>query len=377
MLYRKILRPVLFRLPPESAHELALHTLSLALATKWARQIASRRFNRAPFGELQRFGLTFRNPVGIAAGFDKNGMAAESLAALGFGFIEVGTVTHLAQPGNPRPRLFRLPLDHALINRAGFNNAGAAAVVEHLAKHRPDCILGINIGKSRAVALDEAVKDYLATFELVHQHADYVVVNVSSPNTPNLRQLQRPEALQALLLAIQQRNRELASAHPRRQPVPLLVKIAPDLSQPDLEAIVETALQADLSGIIATNTTTSRAGLMSAPALIEACGEGGLSGAPLRSRSTEMVASLFRLARGRLVIIGVGGIFTAQDAWEKISAGASLIQLYTGFIYQGVRVARDINEGLAEILSQQGFRTLDEAVGCRARELAARQAEKV
>jgi dihydroorotate dehydrogenase len=250
-------------------------------------------------------------------------------------------------------------------------------VVEHLAKHRPDCILGINIGKSRTVGLEEAVADYLASFELVHKHADYVAVNVSSPNTPNLRELQRPEALQALLSALQKRNRELASAHPRRSPVPLLVKIAPDLNQQDLEAIVETALQAELSGIIATNTTTSRAGLATAPALVEACGAGGLSGAPLRSRSTEMIASLYRLTRGRLRIIGVGGIFNAEDAWEKISAGASLIQLYTGFIYQGVRVARDINEGLAEIITKQGFRSLDEAVGCRAEEFAAISAGKV
>lgn len=371
MLYRNILRPVLFRLPPESAHELALNALSLTLGTKWARKIAARSFNRAPFGELPRFGLRFSNPVGIAAGFDKNGTAAEGLAALGFGFIEVGTVTHKAQPGNPRPRLFRLPLDRALINRAGFNNHGAAAVVEHLATHRPDCVLGINIGKSRTVALEEAATDYLASFELVHPHADYVVVNVSSPNTPNLRELQRPEALTALLSALQKRNQELASAHPRRSPVPLLVKIAPDLNEQDLEAIVETAEQTQLAGIIATNTTTSRAGLVTAPALVKACGEGGLSGAPLRSRSTEMIAALYRLTRRRLTIIGVGGIFNAEDAWEKISAGASLIQIYTGFIYQGIGVARDINEGLAEILDKQGFSSLDEAVGCRAQELAA------
>jgi dihydroorotate dehydrogenase len=371
MLYRKILRPVLFRLPPESAHELALHSLSLTLRTRWARKLASARYHRAPFGEVERFGLKFSNPLGIAAGFDKNGTAAQGLAALGFGCVEVGTVTHLPQPGNPRPRLFRLPLDRALINRAGFNNDGAAAVAEHLATHRPDCVLGINIGKSRTVALEDAVTDYLASFELVHQHADYLVVNVSSPNTPNLRELQRPEALKALLSALQKRNQELANAHPRKRPVPLLVKIAPDLNQQDLEAIVETAEQAKLAGIIATNTTTSRAGLMSAPELVKACGEGGLSGAPLRSRSTEMIAALYRLARGRLNIIGVGGIFNAEDAWEKVSAGASLIQLYTGFIYRGIGIARDINMGLAEILAKQGFRTLDEAVGCRALELAA------
>jgi dihydroorotate dehydrogenase len=371
MLYRSILRPVLFRLPPERAHEMALESLAFTLGTDWARRIATRRFSRAPFGELRRFGLNFMNPVGLAAGFDKNGTAAEYLAALGFGFIEVGTVTHQPQPGNPTPRLFRLTLDRALINRQGFNNRGAAALARQLAAHRPRCVLGINIGKSRAVALEDAIGDYLASFELVHALADYVVVNVSSPNTPNLRELQRPEALDALLSALQKRNQELANEHPCGQPVPLLVKIAPDLNERDLESIVGIALRANLSGIIATNTTTSRAGLLTSPGRIEAFGAGGLSGAPLRSRSTEIIAALYRLTRGRMPIIGVGGVFTALDAWEKISAGASLVQLYTGLIYQGIGIARDINEGLAEILNKQGIGTLDEAVGCRAEELAA------
>jgi dihydroorotate dehydrogenase len=371
MLYRSILRPLLFRLPPERAHQMALDTLAFTLGTKWARSQAARRYGRAPFGELRRFGLKFPNPVGLAAGFDKNGTTARYLAALGFGFIEVGTVTHRPQPGNPTPRLFRLPLDRALINRQGFNNRGAAALAAEIAAHRPDCVLGINIGKSRAVEVEDAVGDYLASFELVYQLADYVAVNVSSPNTPNLRELQRPEALAALLSALQKRNQELASAHPRRQPVPLLVKIAPDLDARDLESIVEIAFKAELSGIIATNTTTNRAGLQTLPGTVEACGAGGLSGAPLRSRSTEIIAALYRLTQGRMTIIGVGGVFTALDAWEKLSAGASLIQLYTGFIYQGVGIARDINDGLAEILSREGFNTLDEAIGCRAEELAA------
>ncbi len=364
MLYRSILRPLLFRLPPERAHAVALDALAFMLGTNGARRFATRRFSRAPFGELRRFGLSFPNAVGLAAGFDKNGTAAPYLAALGFGFIEVGTVTHQAQPGNPTPRLFRLPLDSALINRQGFNNHGAAALAARLANNRPDCVLGINIGKSRAVALEDATGDYLASFELVHALADYVVVNVSSPNTPGLRELQRPEALAALLNALQKQNQELATEHPRRQPVPLLVKIAPDLDERELESIVEIALGAGLSGIIATNTTTNRAGLRTSPGKVEAYGAGGLSGAPLRSRSTEIIAALYRLTRGRMTIIGVGGVFTAEDAWEKISAGASLIQLYTGFIYQGIGIARDINDGLAEILSREGFRTLDEAVGC-------------
>jgi dihydroorotate dehydrogenase len=371
MLYRSILRPVLFRLPPETAHELALRTVKLALGAKWLRAMAARRFNRTPGGELQRFGLTFRNGVGLAAGFDKNGTAAEALAALGFGFIEVGTVTHQAQPGNPRPRLFRLPLDCALINRQGFNNHGAAQLAAQLAAHRPDCVLGINIGKSRVVPVEEAVEDYLASFELVYAHADYIVVNVSSPNTPNLRELQRADALSELLGALQQRNRELALKYERPQTMPLLVKIAPDLELRDLEAIVEVAERSKLAGIIATNTTVSRAGLRTTQERVEACGPGGLSGSPLRARSTEMIASIYRLTRGRLAIIGVGGIFNAADAWEKICAGASLVQLYTGFIYEGASVVREINDGLEEMLKLRGFRSLDEAVGCRAGELAA------
>jgi dihydroorotate dehydrogenase len=232
-------------------------------------------------------------------------------------------------------------------------------------------VLGINIGKSRAVPLEAAADDYLASFELIHPLADYVAINVSSPNTPNLRELQRPDALYALLAALQKRNQELSTSHKRSGILPLLVKIAPDLGERDLEAIVETAERAKISGIIATNTTISRDGLETAPEKVAACGAGGLSGAPLRSRSTEMIAALYRLTRGKLPIIGVGGVFTAEDAWQKISAGASLVELYTGFIYQGIGIARDINEGLAEILNRHGIHTLEEAVGCRAKELAA------
>jgi dihydroorotate dehydrogenase len=370
MLYRSILRPVLFRLPPESVHELALRSLSLALSPGWMRSFAAHTFERAPFGELRRLGLSFKNPVGLAAGFDKNGVAAKGLASLGFGFIEVGTVTHEAQPGNPRPRLFRLPMDRALINRAGFNNQGAMAVAETLSRHRPDCVLGINIGKSRSVRVEDAIPDYLASFELIHPLADYIVVNVSSPNTPNLRELQRPRELAALLLALQQRNVELSRGPIRSEVVPLLVKIAPDVELHELEAIVEVAQSAGLKGIIATNTTTSRAGLSTPMSEVEAYGQGGLSGAPLRARSTEIIARLYHLTSGRLSIIGVGGIFNAADAWEKICAGASLVQLYTGFIYEGIGVARRINDGLAEIAAREGLKSLDEAVGCRAAELA-------
>jgi dihydroorotate dehydrogenase len=364
-LYRSILKPLLFRLPPEAAHEMALRFCETGLRLKIARGAIARRFEGEPFTGLERFGLSFRNPVGLAAGFDKDGVAAEGLAALGFGFIEVGTVTNLPQPGNPRPRLFRLPQDGALINRMGFNNAGARAVAESLRLHRPACVLGVNIGKSRAVAVEEATADYLASFESIYDVADYVAVNVSSPNTPGLRDLQHADALYTLLQALQARNLELSKTRAGTEPLPLLVKIAPDLQEHELEAIVDVALGAGLSGIIATNTTVSRAPLKTAASVVEAYGGGGLSGAPLRARSTEVIAALYKLTRGRLPIIGVGGIFNAEDAWEKICAGASLIQIYTGFIYEGPGIVPDINEGLHERLIKQGYRTLDEAVGCR------------
>lgn len=365
MLYRSLLRTLLFKLPPETAHEFALHALSLGLGSA-----AVRGARATEFEGLRRFGLNFRNPVGVAAGFDKNGLVARPLARLGFGFVEVGTVTRLPQPGNPRPRLFRLPLDHALVNRQGFNNEGAEALAQRLAHARPDCVLGVNIGKSRVVPVEEANEDYLASFETVRRHADYVAVNVSSPNTPGLRELQRADLLSSLLGALQRRNRELAAAE-GRAPLPLLVKVAPDLGAGELETIVGAALGAEVAGVIATNTTTARAGLRTQAARVAACGDGGLSGAPLRMRSTRVVAALRLLTRGALEIVGVGGVFSAEDAWEKICAGAGLVQLYTGFVYEGLGVARRINEGLASLVKRHGFRTLDEAVGCRAEELAA------
>lgn len=337
-----------------------MHSLSLALASETARKIARRRFQSPPFGDLQRFGLTFRNPVGLAAGFDKNGTAVRLLSALGFGFIEVGTVTSQSQPGNPRPRIFRLPRDRALINRAGFNNYGAAALAENIRGQRPDGVVGVNIGKSRAVAIEHAIPDYLASFESVSDVADYIAINVSSPNTPNLRELQRPEMLTELLEGLQQLNAKMAD------PKPLLLKIAPDLTEPEIESIVEVAINAKMAGMIATNTTIARDGLQTSPAEVEACGEGGLSGAPLQRRSNEVIALIYRHTGGKLPIIGVGGVFTAEDAWEKICAGASLVQLYTGFIYEGPSVARQINHGLAEILKREGCSSLDDAVGCRA-----------
>lgn len=363
MIYRSLLRPLLFRLPPETAHELALH--SLQLFSPLRKIVASN--NRISAGPpLQRLGLEFVNPIGLAAGFDKNGIAAVSLAALGFGFIEVGTVTNEAQPGNPKPRLFRLPRDRALINRLGFNNDGAKRLAENIRRHRPGCVLGVNIGKSRRVAVEDSIPDYLGSFDSVYDIADYIAVNVSSPNTPNLRQLQRADLLTALLQSLQQRNLERARAI-SGMPKPLLLKIAPDLDQAQIESIIEVALQSHVSGIIATNTTVSRDGLLTPISEVQACGEGGLSGAPLRQQANHVISRVYRLTRGELPIIGVGGIFSADDAWEKISAGASLIQLYTGLIYEGPGVVKQINEGLVEILQREGFNSIDDAVGCRSK----------
>lgn len=367
MLYRSLLRPLLFRLSPETAHELALHTLSFSPGL--VKRVLAPRSTQKTSRVLQRFGLSFPNPVGLAAGFDKDGIALESLAALGFGFIEAGTVTYEPQPGNKRPRLFRLPKDKALINRAGFNNKGAVAFAEQVSARRPDCVLGVSIGKSKTVPIENAVQDYLRSLEIVHPVADYIAVNVSSPNTPGLRELQSAEHLEALLSDLQTRNAEL-SGQSSRAPTPLLVKLAPDLGSADLQQIVDVVTRTGVAGLIATNTTTRREGLSTASHEIAACGEGGLSGMPLRERSTNMIATLYKLTSGMLPIIGVGGIFTADDAWEKICAGASLIQLYTGFIYEGPRIAQNINEGLAQILSRKGFETLDDAVGSRAEELA-------
>ena len=364
MIYRSLLRPVLFSLPPETAHELALHSLQLFLRGP-IRAIAKSRQRTNPITELTRFGLAFSNPVGLAAGFDKNGVAAESLAALGFGFIEVGTVTSQPQPGNPKPRLWRLPQDQALINRLGFNNHGARQLAQNISRHRPDCVLGVNIGKSRSVAIEDAIPDYLASLDAVYDIADYIAINVSSPNTPNLRELQRTDLLTDLLQMLQEKNSELAQSR-SQGPKPLLLKIAPDLDQAQIESIIEVAMRANVSGIIATNTTINRDGLRTPAAAVERCGEGGLSGAPLRQRSNQVISHVYRLTRGRLPIVGVGGIFSAEDAWDKICSGASLIQLYTGFIYEGPAIAKRINEGLAKILLRDGFKSIDGAVGCRA-----------
>ena len=284
MLYRSLLRPLLFRLPPETAHELALN--SLAFAPRLTKTLLGDRFKRSPFGNLQRFGLTFRNPVGLAAGFDKDGVALESLAALGFGFIEAGTVTHLPQPGNERPRLFRLPLDKALINRAGFNNKGAIAFTHRVQRSRPDCVLGVSIGKSKAVELEDAVADYLKSFAVVYPIADYVAVNVSSPNTPRLRELQKPDQLEELLRALQARNQELAEQPGGRGVLPLLVKLSPDLDVDQLQSIVAVAQRNNVAGLIATNTTFTTCVYFFTSRFQRRSGDGGVN----RDKSGDIVS---------------------------------------------------------------------------------------
>lgn len=361
--YDSIIRPILFSVPPELAHEFALKTLNNRVVRACFEQ--PQRFDE--LGTLKRFGLNFPSPVGLAAGFDKNGTAAHALAHLGFGFIEVGTVTNQPQPGNPKPRLFRLPRDHALINRLGFNNNGAQKLAEQIRSRPPNCILGVNIGKSRSVAVESAIPDYLESFAAIYDIADYVAINVSSPNTPNLRELQRADRLADLLKALQERNGELAASK-RTTAKPLLLKIAPDLAEADVEAIIDIATRTRMAGLIATNTTVSREGLRTRVADVQSLGDGGLSGAPLREPSNRIISFIYRTTQGRLPIVGVGGVFNAEDAWLKICAGASLVQLYTGFIYEGPAVARRINEGLISIMKREGFRSLDEAVGCGASE---------
>lgn len=347
-LWEKLIRPVMFGLDAERAHELGIEALKLGGASLFQR---SEEF---PALEVGRFGLRFSSPLGVAAGFDKNGTVVNQLASLGFGFVEVGTVTLEPQPGNPKPRLFRLQADRALINRLGFNNDGAAVIAGRLRNIKRRCVVGVNIGKNREVPIEEATANYLKCFDLIHPVADYIVVNISSPNTPNLRELQQAESLDELIGTLQNRNSELGRK-------PLLVKIAPDLTEAEIEQAVDVCVLKDVAGIIATNTTISRDGLRTAD--VNKIGAGGLSGKPLAKRSTEVISSIYKYSNGKLPIIGVGGIFSAEDAFEKIAAGASLVQAYTGFVYAGPTFAGDVNSGLAAIIRDRGFANIGEAVG--------------
>ncbi len=358
-IYQNIIRRLLFRFESEKAHNFGINLLKHGLSSEFAQNLAYKKFACEEFGELERFGLNFKNPLGIAAGFDKNGFVVNQLDSLGFGFVEVGTVTFEPQSGNELPRMFRLPEDKALINRLGFNNRGTPEVCERLKKLNPKCVLGVNIGKNKNVPNDAAIENYVKSFDLAFDVADYIAVNVSSPNTPNLRELQKAENLEELLGTLQKRNVEAG----RENPKPLLVKIAPDLDEGEIEAIVDIALRLEISGIIATNTTINRSGLKTDSAKIGKIGNGGLSGKPVAERSNEVIGQIYKYSKGNLPIIGVGGIFTAEDAFNKIASGASLLQAYTGFVYQGVSFAREVNFGLANLLKDKGFKSLDEAIG--------------
>ena len=353
LLWERFVRPAMFRMGAEPAHELGMKALRTGLAAPFYADAGS-----FGVGPVRRFGLEFANPVGIAAGFDKNAVAVNQLASLGFGFVEVGTVTYKPQMGNPKPRLFRLPEDKSLINRLGFNNQGAKAVAERLSVLSRTCVVGVNIGRNKDVSNEEAIKNYLDSLRLLRPVADYIAVNISSPNTPNLRELQRSENLDELLGTLQDSNQD-TSGRDRRKPI--LVKIAPDLAEAEIEAAVDICIKHDISGIIATNTTIERQGLRTPN--LQRIGAGGLSGRPLTLRSTKVVSTIFKYSKGNLPIIGVGGIFDAQGAFDKIAAGASLVQAYTGFIYGGPTFARDVNEGLAKILKERGFSSVDAAVG--------------
>ena len=360
-LYR-LLRAPLFRLDPERAHALAAGTLRAALGSAAARRaVRGLAAVSDPALRVSAWGLDFPGPVGLAAGFDKEGTLLNPLSALGFGFVEIGTITAEPQPGNPRPRLFRLPDDRALLNRMGFNNAGAAAAAARLAATRIEPILGINLGKSKVAPLEEATLDYLRSVDLLQRFAAYLVINVSSPNTPGLRSLQDAKPLRELVGAVVARVRQNSLSLGREAPV--LVKLAPDLTDPQVEEAVDIALEEGAAGIIATNTTVSREGLRTPSSEVERLGMGGISGAPVRARAQEVVARIHRQTGGRVPIIGVGGIFTADDAWERIRAGASLVQLYTGFVYGGPGVVKRINRGLAARLRAEGASSLREVVG--------------
>jgi dihydroorotate dehydrogenase len=356
----KLLRSILFFFPPEGVHHFSMQCLKGLCAwrptrrlVEWACKPEEGTGSSGPAKKLSRevFGLTISNPVGLGAGFDKNALYLRELAALGFGFVEIGTVTPLAQDGNPKPRLFRLPEDQGLINRMGFNNDGAGVIASRLRRWRArptaPLIIGGNIGKNKLTPNEEAWKDYEICFRALYPWVDYFVVNVSSPNTPGLRQLQEKDALRRILTRLQEVNAELAAGM-GAAPRPLLLKIAPDLNQQQLDDVIALALEIGLDGLVATNTTIGRERLLVSADRLEAIGAGGLSGAPLRERATEVVRYLAANTGGRISIIASGGIFTAEDARKKMDSGASLVQVWTGFIYEGPFIVGRICRGLSE-----------------------------
>jgi dihydroorotate dehydrogenase len=341
MFYRLLVKPLLFFIAPEQAHDVVASGLRFLMKIPGLSAVISRMYGYSnPRLARTVFGIHFPNPVGLAAGFDKNAKLIDEFAALGFGFIEVGTVTPKGQEGNPTPRLFRLPEDEALINRMGFNNEGLEAMKKRLLARRSKVIVGGNLGKNKVTPNEQAEEDYCLGFEALYEVVDYFVVNVSSPNTPNLRALQEKEPLKKLLVRLQALNGT------KLAPKPILLKIAPDLTNEQLDDVIEIVLETSLAGVIATNTTLSREGLKSADSLcVEA---GGLSGRPLTVRSTEVIRYLHQKSGGQFPIVGVGGIHSAEDALDKLKAGASLIQIYTGFIYEGPGLIQEINRAIVK-----------------------------
>lgn len=336
-----LIRNLLFRFPPENIHYRVMKGLRFLHKLPLGGSLLRAAFDNKTAGlERQVFGLTFKNPVGLAAGFDKDAKYIKELSSLGFGFVEIGTLTPLAQPGNDQPRLFRLPADKALINRMGFNNEGVAAAATRLKQRPSGLIIGGNIGKNKVTPNESATDDYEKCFHALYDGVDYFVVNVSSPNTPNLRALQEKEPLRQLL----QRLQDLNAQQPA--PKPILLKIAPDLTDEQLDDIIGIVQSTQLAGIVATNTTIRREGLHTPTDEIAAIGAGGLSGLPVKERATEVIRYIHKNSGGKIPIIAVGGIFTAADAREKLDAGASLVQVYTGFIYEGPSIVKNICKGL-------------------------------
>jgi dihydroorotate dehydrogenase len=365
-LYRNLTRPVLFTQDAEQIHNRMMRALGWTGRNELLCD-AMESFYGAPQLPIEALGLSFPNPVGLAAGMDKSAEALPAWAALGFGFTELGAVTWHAQPGNPAPRVFRAIPDEAIVNRMGFNNPGAEAVVRQLAEWKeirrwPRHPVGINLGKSKITPLDKAAEDYANSLRVLWPLADFFVINVSSPNTPNLRQLQDKAALDEILAAVQEAQSRLSA-----QRKPILFKIAPDLSFEALDEILELAGPRQVAGIVATNTTLARPETQDAALKRIYAEAGGLSGLPLRARSTEVIRHIYRQTQGTLPIMGVGGIFDAADAWEKITAGATLIQVYTGLVYEGPGIAKAIVTGLLERMEQRGMTHLRQAIGAEAR----------
>ena len=340
-MYNLLIKPLLFLFPPEQAHHLVFSMLKMAFKIPGVKTFIKSLYSTGKQGTQVAIGnLKFNSRVGLAAGFDKDAYCFDELAAFGFGFIEIGTVTPRPQPGNPKPRLFRLPADEALINRMGFNNEGVDAVVERLKNRKSDVIIGGNIGKNKDTANEDALSDYLICFEKLFDVVDYFVINVSSPNTPGLRALQEKEPLTKLLNGIQQKNKSY------RNPKPVFLKIAPDLTYEQIDEVAVLVEETNLNGLIVSNTTISRENLKADADEVKNLGAGGLSGKPLQSRSTEIIRYLTQSKKVKFDIIGVGGIHSASDAIEKIEAGAKLVQLFTGFIYEGPGLVKKINRAM-------------------------------